>query len=1317
MTLAAFARLYLSRSGPGVGKAACVLLVRSLMIAPSEGKIRQMPTRIAVFCDKLLEAGWLAALIIAPLFFNVYSSRVFEPDKISLIRSLAVLMAAAWIVRQLERGIPRTRPQELWHVLRETNPLMVPTLAVVLVYLISTVFSVVPEVSLWGSYQRMQGTYTTFSYIVIFLVTLSTLRTRHQFNRAINTAIVVSFPISFYGLLQHYKLDPLPWGGDTTLRVASNMGNSIFVAAFLILIVPLTAARWIESLTRITAELQANGRRAVSASAVIALGVLAVAQAVDFTLGVGALAALFVFSVLFALNRKLSWRDVLLVTTYTVILATQFVALFFTQSRGPWLGLGGAVFAFAVLYALALRARRVVLGAIGLAIVSAVFLVAFNLPGSPLDPLRGVPYVGRLGEILDSKSPTAQVRELIWQGAVQLISPHAPIWSPTTGDDPLNAVRPLVGYGPEAMYVAFNSFYPAELAHLEQRNASPDRSHNETLDSLVTTGLFGFAAYILLFVSIFYFGLKWLGVISSARERNLFVALWLAGGIIATVIFGLWRGWHFVGVALPAGMILGLFIFVAGDALRRDRAGATSLDPQRSLWLSALIAALIGHFIEIHFGIAIVSTRTYFWFYSALLIILGTNRLVDAGPSSVPVPEPAPAALISERERRRKRKRSGEGARAGHHSETARGAAGKARAREIPLGPVLVATAIATSMILTLAFEFINNQAGVPSALQAVQHSLFFKANYVSIGVFLLVLFTWVVAGLVLLGEELRNWTVAPNSLGLAVALFAVLSLTAFIWYVVFQMRWLTQAGDLTDGFINVLGLYYVAIFLVVAGLALALSLDAAPPHALFLRAPANAVVAPVLLFGIVGAIYLTNFTGISADILYKSGGNYDNTGAYESSIAIYQRALVLQPNQDFYALFLGRAYLEGARQTSDTAQRNQYLAKSEQILRTAQQLNSLNTDHTANLARLNRVWAALVADPAQKTLHNQQSSQYYQMAIRLSPNTAYLYNEWSQTYSQMGDLEQARATLEKSLKIDSQFGQTYLYLGDYYRAKQDWEKAADSYLLALTFDWGALSGPDSTPLPEPMATLARPEFLPRAISAYRALIAENPSYLPARYAIADLYKRSGQLDKAREELVLAVSAAPADIVARLTLVNLLSETGQIDAAVTSMRGVMELVPPQSPQYARFADFNAQLQNLQRAIQTAQKSPNDVSAHRSVAGMWKARGQPQFAVPEYQAVARLAPGDYDAHKNLAFLNLQLYHLDEAQSALATAASLAPENEKPLWQNLQMALNSQKAQQLDQALKQAQAALALSTETDRPAVQAYVTMLQDQTGSR
>ena len=41
-----------------------------------------MQTKLSVFCDKLIEAGWLASAAVIPVFFNVYSSRVFEPDKL-----------------------------------------------------------------------------------------------------------------------------------------------------------------------------------------------------------------------------------------------------------------------------------------------------------------------------------------------------------------------------------------------------------------------------------------------------------------------------------------------------------------------------------------------------------------------------------------------------------------------------------------------------------------------------------------------------------------------------------------------------------------------------------------------------------------------------------------------------------------------------------------------------------------------------------------------------------------------------------------------------------------------------------------------------------------------------------------------------------------------------------------------------------------------------------------------------------------------------------------------------------------------------------
>ena len=63
-----------------------------------------MPNRLSRYCDGVIEAGWLLALVVTPLFFNVYSSRVFEPDKIALLRSLALIVLTAWLIKIIQEG-------------------------------------------------------------------------------------------------------------------------------------------------------------------------------------------------------------------------------------------------------------------------------------------------------------------------------------------------------------------------------------------------------------------------------------------------------------------------------------------------------------------------------------------------------------------------------------------------------------------------------------------------------------------------------------------------------------------------------------------------------------------------------------------------------------------------------------------------------------------------------------------------------------------------------------------------------------------------------------------------------------------------------------------------------------------------------------------------------------------------------------------------------------------------------------------------------------------------------------------------------------
>src|SRR5207253_10707043 len=69
---------------------------------------------------------------------------------------------------------------------------------------------------------------------------------RAQIERAVDVALVASFPVAFYGVIQHYALDPLSWPhGAAPGRVTSTIGNPAFLGAYLILVIPLTLMRLI----------------------------------------------------------------------------------------------------------------------------------------------------------------------------------------------------------------------------------------------------------------------------------------------------------------------------------------------------------------------------------------------------------------------------------------------------------------------------------------------------------------------------------------------------------------------------------------------------------------------------------------------------------------------------------------------------------------------------------------------------------------------------------------------------------------------------------------------------------------------------------------------------------------------------------------------------------------------------------------------------------------------------------------------------------------------------------------------------------------
>ena len=1048
-----------------------------------------------------MEAAWLLALIVTPLFFNVYSSRVFEPDKIALLRSLALIAAAAWLVKLSAEGGLRFESKENSSPLGVffRQPLVLPVTALVVVYLLSTLLSVSSYASLLGSYQRMQGTFTTFSYLVLFAAIVGNLRRRAQAERLLTTVIVTALPIAFYGILQRYRQDPLPWGGDTTERVTANMGNAIFVAAYLIM-----------------AALVTLGRVVVTFHAILT-------------------------------TTENFLRNMLRATGYVFILALDLVAIWFSQSRGPWLGLLAGLFFFFVLLSLQWHIRPLTLSAIGLAALLGVFLIVLNIPNGPLERVRAIPGIGRLGSVFETEGGTGKVRVLIWEGVVKLMTPHPPLEYPDGRSDPWNAIRPLIGYGPESLYVAFNRFYPPDLAHYEARNATPDRSHNETFDALAFTGLLGLGVYLALFVALFYYGLKWLGLVGTPFRRNVLLGLVLGGGLASAAGFVIWRGPEFFGVGLPLGMLVGLIIYLTLFALRgisktaeAGRADSSDIPERwRAVAMISLFSAIVAHFAEIHFGIAIVSTRTHFWVFAGALTVLGyLIPAAQTAPATAAAAAPNSAAVPPRRRQR---------------AAGARNIAGADSARERG-GAAAVSAGVMTAILFTLGFDFVTNPTHVEQFDRIIVEALTVnpkEGNAAAYGILLMVLLTWLIGGLLLYLEETHNARGPLRPETVAGSLLLNLLLGGLCWLVLsgylasiagFRPASVEQLVDSTLVVAGVLDLFYALGLVLLLGLAAVLPAAQGTQRSAFSRPLSPMTFLWMVLLPLTALVLSTayNLQLIKADIVYKTGLQFDDQGQSPYSIDIYNKAIALTPGQDYYYLFLGRAYLNTTSSITDTVQQTNLLAKAESELIKARDLNPLNTDHSANLGRLNRQWALFAADPNIRADKAQRADEYYRQALSLSPNNVGLWNEWASLHFQLlGDLDAAQAKLDQSLALDREFDQTYQIQGDLYatRAQRASDPAAqkDYYqqaIDALNQGVEVVKTRSGNPLQLRLslagAYVATQQIQP-AIDEYLqvAQIGLGPDQWKVYQAIAQLYWQQGQAPQARAYGQQALDAAP----------------------------------------------------------------------------------------------------------------------------------------------------------------------------------------------
>jgi tetratricopeptide (TPR) repeat protein len=609
----------------------------------------------------------------------------------------------------------------------------------------------------------------------------------------------------------------------------------------------------------------------------------------------------------------------------------------------------------------------------------------------------------------------------------------------------------------------------------------------------------------------------------------------------------------------------------------------------RAYLLLALLAALVAHFVEIHFGIAIAATRTYFWVYAGLLLLVGfvlpehgVFRL-EAGSQAAVAQEAAspsqgaaateseptlPDAAKMRAERRRSRNTSSTSARKKRRSSQARLAEVSSPLPFWLRQGMLIGLLMAV-VIFTMGYLYITNANKSDTPIQATWASLTrLKAGEAggagSLALLALILVSWI-GGTVLLASEslqnlelerreaLRTWGQAI-ALGLGVSL--ILGVIFWLWHAAGLIALIKESATTMQAVLEqvqksegILTRYYTYLLFLAFGLAyfLAPTWPAQWTRAGF----ASGAIALVSLAAALGLSGLTNLRVIQADMSFKTGDVFARPNSWPVAITIYDRARTLAPSEDYYYLFLGRAYLEYARTLKDVTERDQLIEQAARDLRKAQQINPLNTDHTANLARLYSLWAATTSDATIRAERASTSEDYFSRAVVVSPNNAKLWDEWALLYMEVLEKPaEALPRLEHALELDPYYDWTYWLLGDYYsryeskkpgisdeEKKALLEKAAQNYSKALELpssQGSALQYSLAVSLGGVYAQLNQPA---EAIRTYEQALelSPNPSdNWRIQELLAHLYAQMGDMQTALNYARQALEGAPEDAQARL---------------------------------------------------------------------------------------------------------------------------------------------------------------------------------------
>ena len=455
--------------------------------------MRTISKNISNYCEKIIIGLLLSAIIAIPLFFDIRLYSVFDLSKVTALYLITISILVVWLILLAFR-----------HDLKFSHiPINIPILAYITIFVISSIISINPIMSLFGTYKRFEGLTATLCYILLFYATVNFITTTKRVYLLTISIVSCATISSIYGIIQHFGLDVFKWSSEGP-RIFSTFGNPVFFSAQLVITLPLAVALFFSNSSQLK-EPQITTHSKGGDEYLLKEGV-------------------------FIGNRHILW-------VFFILSAIIYTTFWLTNTRACFVALLGGLtpLLFFIFKKQSAERYKFVVLTISFVLIGVFFNVRHET--SVIKHFAG-----------DVRTTAASTEKLIFNKIPPRKRPWIANKFSVAGSSfsrifqYLAATRiikdyPALGIGPDTIGIVYQKNLAKVFSSIESDKGFPfprqDRIHNDILDTATTRGIFGLGTYIWILTAFgMYVGRNY----KKLSNQNKILILGLLSGILCYLI-------------------------------------------------------------------------------------------------------------------------------------------------------------------------------------------------------------------------------------------------------------------------------------------------------------------------------------------------------------------------------------------------------------------------------------------------------------------------------------------------------------------------------------------------------------------------------------------------------------------------------------------------------------------------------------------------------------------------------------------------------------------------------------------------------------